>query len=279
MGELEITKGTVTTLFNDMGFVITDMVLDRKYNVSELGYRIRTPNGFERVLSIIRKKDDYIYQLVTNDFLLKGAGNHLVCVADGKNNLFWKTLSSLEGLAPLEFRVVTVNGLATFFVSPIYKKSLILDIEVEGSHSYFTDGILSHNTIFGNPETTTGGEALKFYASIRLDIRKKDDIKTSAEVIGNSVKVTVKKNKVAPPFRIAEYDIYYDEGISRVSELIKIGTDLGYVEKSGGWYTMGEERFHGEQDLRGKLKTYEGIAWDLENRIRFFYGLPLWSEE
>jgi len=119
-------------------------------------------------------------------------------------------------------------------------------------------------------EVTTGGWALRFFASVRLDIRKGQQIKHQDEVLGNKVRVIVKKNKVAPPFRKAEFDIYYNEGISKISELIRYGIEYEIISKGGAWFTIGEQRFQGEQNLRTFLMENPG---DIENTIRINLGL------
>lgn len=122
---------------------------------------------------------------------------------------------------------------------------------------------------FGNPETTTGGNALKFYASIRLDIRRVGSIKEKEQVIGNQVRVKVVKNKVAPPFRIVDFDIMYSEGISKVGEILDIGVKLGYIEKSGAWYSIGDQKIaQGREAAKQYLKANPQAAEKIENMIR-----------
>jgi recombination protein RecA len=123
--------------------------------------------------------------------------------------------------------------------------------------------------MFGSPETTTGGNALKFYASVRLDIRRVGSIKKGEDVIGNETKVKVVKNKVSPPFKIAEFDIYYNEGISRESEIINLAVQLGFIEKSGAWYSYkGEKIGQGKDNVRIYLKDHAEIAKAIEQQIR-----------
>ncbi|HVF17224.1 MAG TPA: recombinase RecA [Steroidobacteraceae bacterium] len=123
--------------------------------------------------------------------------------------------------------------------------------------------------MFGNPETTTGGNALKFYASVRLDIRRIGALKSGEEVIGNQTRVKVVKNKVAPPFREAEFEIMYGQGISRVGEIIDIGVLQGFVEKSGSWYSYNGERIgQGKENARTFLNEHPEIAQAIEARIR-----------
>ncbi|MDR2215681.1 MAG: recombinase RecA [Nevskiaceae bacterium] len=123
--------------------------------------------------------------------------------------------------------------------------------------------------MFGNPETTTGGNALKFYASVRLDIRRIGAIKSGEEVVGNQTRVKVVKNKVSPPFREAEFEIMYGQGISREGEIIDLGSTHGIVEKSGAWYSYKGERIgQGKDNARNFLKEHPQIAQDIEGQIR-----------
>jgi recombination protein RecA len=123
--------------------------------------------------------------------------------------------------------------------------------------------------MFGNPETTTGGNALKFYSSVRMDIRRIGAIKKGDEITGNETRVKVVKNKMAPPFKKAEFQILYGEGISREAELIDLGVQHGFVEKSGAWYSYGEDRIgQGKDKVREFLKTNPDIAGDIEAKLR-----------
>jgi len=140
----------------------------------------------------------------------------------------------------------------------------------------FTNQIrMKIGTVFGNPETTTGGYALKFYASVRLDIRRTQAIKHGGEIIGNRTKVKVKKNKVAPPFREAEFDILYNEGISREGDVLDVATALEIVEKRGAYYSYGDIRLgQGRENAKQFLRENPEILEELDARIREFYGLP-----
>jgi recombination protein RecA len=123
--------------------------------------------------------------------------------------------------------------------------------------------------MFGNPETTTGGMALKFYASLRLDVRRIQSIKAGAEVVGSRTRVRVVKNKVAPPFREAEFDIMYNEGISREGDLIDIGTQMGLIAKRGAFFSFGETRIgQGRENAKQYLKEHPDLAAQIEQAIR-----------
>lgn len=128
--------------------------------------------------------------------------------------------------------------------------------------------------LFGSPETTPGGRALKFYASVRLDVRKLDQVKQGTEIIGSRTRVKVVKNKVAPPFRQAEFDIIYGRGIDREGCLLDMGTELDIVKKSGAWYSLGEERLgQGREAAKEYLRNHPEVAAAIENQIRIKTGL------
>jgi RecA/RadA recombinase len=144
------------------------------------------------------------------------------------------------------------------------------DLEVEGNHTYLADGVVVHNS----PETTTGGRALKFYASIRLDIRRQDAIKQGTESVGVRTKVKVVKNKLAPPFREAEFDVLYGEGISKPGTVLDAAVEQGIIEKSGTWYTYKSERIgQGRENAKRWLQDNAAVLADLETKIREALGL------
>jgi recombination protein RecA len=129
--------------------------------------------------------------------------------------------------------------------------------------------------MFGNPETTTGGNALKFYSSIRIDIRKAAQIKDGEEVMGNRVKVKIVKNKVAPPFRKAEFDVMYGEGISKIGEIIDLGVELNILKKSGSWFSYGETRLgQGRDAIKSILLDNPELSEELEAKIKDALGSP-----
>ncbi|MEH7122729.1 recombinase RecA [Bacillus sp. JJ1532] len=128
--------------------------------------------------------------------------------------------------------------------------------------------------MFGNPETTPGGRALKFYSTIRLEVRRAEQLKQGTDIVGNKTKIKVVKNKVAPPFRVAEVDIMYGEGISKEGEVIDIGSELDIVQKSGSWYSYNEERVgQGRENAKQFLKENKDIRIQIQNQIREHYGL------
>ncbi|MDI9475913.1 MAG: recombinase RecA [Natronincolaceae bacterium] len=130
--------------------------------------------------------------------------------------------------------------------------------------------------MFGNPETTSGGRALKFYASVRLDIRRVDSIKQGNDIVGNRTRVRVVKNKVAPPFKQAEFDIMYGEGISKTGDILDIASDLDIVKRSGVWYSYGDHKLgQGRENAKQFFKENPEICLEIENKIRKHYDLPL----
>ena len=155
-------------------------------------------------------------------------------------------------------------------VKPPTRSMRRFDIEVEGSHNYFADGVMVHNS----PETTTGGKALKFYASVRLDVRRIETLKDGSDPVGNRTRVKVVKNKVSPPFKQAEFDIIYGHGISREGGLIDMGVEQGFVRKSGAWYTYdGDQLGQGKENARAFLRDNPDLADEIEKRIKEKLGV------
>jgi recombination protein RecA len=165
---------------------------------------------------------------------------------------------------PVPARVVDVH------VKPKTRSMHRFDLEVEGSHNYLADGVVVHNS----PETTTGGRALKFYASVRLDVRRIETLKDGQEAVGNRTRVKVVKNKVASPFKQAEFDILYGHGISREGSLIDLGVEQGIVKKSGAWYTYEADQLgQGKENARSFLCDNPDLADEIEKKIKEKMGI------
>jgi len=171
--------------------------------------------------------------------------------------------------APETQRLVAARVL-NVHVKPATRSMHRFDIEVEGLHNYFVDGVMVHNS----PETTSGGKALKFYASVRLDVRRIETLKDGTESVGNRTRVKVVKNKLAPPFRNAEFDILYGIGISREGSLIDLGVEQAIVRKSGAWYTYeGDQLGQGKENARNFLRENEDLANEIEKKIKEKLGI------
>ena len=155
-------------------------------------------------------------------------------------------------------------------VKPRTRSMSRFDIEVEGSHCYFVDGVMVHNS----PETTSGGRALKFYSSVRLDVRRIETLKDGTDAVGNRTRVKVVKNKCAPPFRTAEFDILFGQGISREGSLIDLGVEQAIVRKSGAWYTYeGDQLGQGKENARNFLRDNPDLANEIEKKIKEKLGV------
>ena len=171
--------------------------------------------------------------------------------------------------APARTRPVPAQVL-DIHVKPPARSMSRFDIEVEGSHCYFVDGVMVHNS----PETTSGGRALKFYSSVRLDVRRIETLKDGTDAVGNRTKVKVVKNKVAPPFKTAEFDILFGTGISREGGLIDLGVEQNIVRKSGAWYTYeGDQLGQGKENARNFLRDNPDLANEIEKKIKEKLGV------
>jgi recombination protein RecA len=167
-------------------------------------------------------------------------------------------------LKPVPARVLDIQARSG------YQNMNRFDIEVEGSHNYLADGVIVHNS----PETTTGGRALKFYSSVRLDVRRIETLKDGSDPVGNRVRIKVVKNKMAPPFRQCDVDLLFGQGISREGGLIDIGVEHGLVRKSGAWYTYeGDQLGQGKENARAFLRDNPDLADEIEKKIKETLGI------
>ena len=196
--------------------------------------------------------------------------NHVIFTPDGPV----KAIDLAVGDAVLVYddgvKATTPGWITEIDLRPAAEGEHRFDLEIEGHHTYLADGVVVHNS----PETTTGGRALKFYASIRLDIRRQDAIKIGTESVGVRTKVKVVKNKLAPPFREAEFDVLYGEGISKAGTILDAAVDQSLVEKSGTWYTFKNERIgQGRENAKKWLQENPAALTDLEAKVRDALGL------
>ena len=238
-------------------FVDAEHALDPQYaqklgvNVTEL--LISQPDNGEQALEIV-------------DMLVRSAAVDIVVV---------DSVAALTPKAEIEGEMGDAQmGLHARLMSQALRK-LTANIKRSNTTVIFINQIrMKIGVMFGSPETTTGGNALKFYASVRLDIRRTGAIKKGDEVIGSETRVKVVKNKVAPPFKQAEFDILYGEGISREGEIVELGVLHKFVEKAGAWYAYnGEKIGQGKDNAREYLKEHPAISAEIENKIREAVGV------
>jgi RecA/RadA recombinase len=177
------------------------------------------------------------------------------------------TLSTVPQYAPAPMEILDIE------IINDHEDMNRFDIEVEGNHCYLVDGVVVHNS----PETTPGGRALKFYASVRIDIRRIQQIKQATEIIGNRTRVKIKKNKVAAPFKECEFDImFYQNGISKTGEIIDIGTEMGVIDKRGAFYRYNDELLgQGRENSKQYLLEHPAMSGEIESKIRVEFGLPV----
>ena len=213
------------------------------------------------VLAMTRAGTDTFLQLVA-PFVHPSMAYKLLPSLQGRFEVAPQFVAPQEVLIPA--RVLDVH------VKPPTRSMHRFDIEVGGTHNYFVDGVMVHNS----PETTTGGKALKFYASVRLDVRRIETLKDGTDAVGNRTRVKVVKNKVSPPFKQAEFDILYGQGISREGGLIDMGVEHGFVRKSGAWYTYeGDQLGQGKENARNFLRDNPDLADELEKKIKEKLGV------
>ncbi|MCQ9376989.1 recombinase RecA [Methyloversatilis sp. XJ19-49] len=239
-------------------FIDAEHALDVQYagklgvNVSDL--LISQPDTGEQALEIV-------------DMLVRSGGVDVIVI---------DSVAALTPKAEIEGEMGdSLPGLQARLMSQALRK-LTASIKRTNTMVIFINQIrMKIGVMFGNPETTTGGNALKFYASVRLDIRRIGAIKKGEEVIGSETRVKVVKNKVAPPFKQTEFDILYGEGISREGEIIELGVLHKFIEKSGAWYSYGTERIgQGKDNVREFLRANPVMAREIENKVRVACGMP-----
>ena len=252
IAEMQKTGGTCA-------FIDAEHALDTGYaqklgvNLQEL--LISQPDTGEQALEIV-------------DALVRSGSIDLIVV---------DSVAALTPKAELEGEMGdSLPGLQARLMSQALRK-LTANIKKTNTMVIFINQIrMKIGVMFGNPETTTGGNALKFYASVRLDIRRTGNIKKGEEVIGSETKVKVVKNKVSPPFKVAEFDILYGEGISREGEIIDMGVNAKILEKSGSWYAYnGEKIGQGKDNAREFLRENPDLAVEIENKVRESMGIRL----
>ncbi|HEY9193739.1 MAG TPA: recombinase RecA [Methyloversatilis sp.] len=248
----------VQKLGGTAAFIDAEHALDVQYagklgvNVSDL--LISQPDTGEQALEIV-------------DMLVRSGGVDIVVV---------DSVAALTPKAEIEGEMGdSLPGLQARLMSQALRK-LTANIKRTNTMVIFINQIrMKIGVMFGNPETTTGGNALKFYASVRLDIRRTGAIKKGEEVVGSETRVKVVKNKVAPPFKQAEFDILYGEGISREGEIIELGVLHKFIDKSGAWYSYGSERIgQGKDNARDFLRANPAMAREIENKVRTACGMP-----
>ena len=240
-------------------FIDAEHALDPQY-AQKLGVRVEDllisqPDNGEQALEIV-------------DMLVRSGSVDIVVV---------DSVAALTPKAEIEGEMGDAQmGLHARLMSQALRK-LTANINRSNTMVIFINQIrMKIGVMFGNPETTTGGNALKFYASVRLDIRRIGAIKKGDEVIGNETRVKIVKNKVAPPFREALFDILYGEGISREGEIIELGVQHKFVEKSGAWYAYkGEKIGQGKDNAREYLREHPEVAFEIENKVREALGVTL----
>lgn len=247
-------------------------ISDKNIKINSFNH-LTNKNEFNIINKIIRKKDSKIYKFIIANNIIKVTGEHKFFVKNLDNSKGHYLDAKIIFTTFKNYNYFLFNGIGWDKIDSIeINKNIvpIYDFEIENVHNYYSNNYLSHNTLFGSPETTTGGEALKFYASIRLDVRKSTQIKDNeGQATGNLTKVKVIKNKVAPPFKTAEFDIEFGIGINKQGEIIDLGTELEIITKAGSWYSYNEMKIgQGKNSVVEFLRDNPELAIEIENKIK-----------
>jgi recombination protein RecA len=230
--------------------------------------RVRLSGAREKAVLTLTTAGSKRFQEIVAPFMHESMAYKLLPGLRGQGGVARDEVEPRQALVPA--RVLDVH------VKPPTRSMHRFDIEVEGTHNYFVDGVMVHNS----PETTTGGKALKFYASVRIDVRRIETLKDGTDAVGNRTRAKVVKNKVSPPFKQAEFDILYGQGISREGGLIDMGVDHGFVRKAGAWYTYdGDQLGQGKENARQFLRDNPDLADELERKIKDKLGIGRRPEE
>ncbi|MGA9358633.1 MAG: intein-containing recombinase RecA [Mycobacterium sp.] len=227
-----------------------------------LDVRLRSAGSVGKAVLVFSTAASAKFQALVAPYLAPSMEYKLLSRFRGQSTVSPEFVEPTQRLVPA--RVLDVH------VKPHTRSMNRYDIEVDGNHNYFVDGVMVHNS----PETTTGGKALKFYASVRLDVRRIETLKDGTDAVGNRTRVKVVKNKVSPPFKQAEFDILYGKGISKEGSLIDMGVDQGFIRKSGAWFTYeGEQLGQGKENARNFLLENADTANEIEKKIKEKLGI------
>lgn len=244
----------------------------------------------QKIVRLVRKEDAYAIEVKGAESFFKANGDHEVYGHPEKNDkdsFAYLPLHAFLEHYPSEnakgFILNSEGNVEEVSITQTNDVYPILDFEVENTHNYFSGGVLSHNTMFGSPETTTGGNALKFYASVRMDIRKIETLKKGDDSIGNRIRVKFVKNKTAPPFKQAEFNLMFDGFFDKEESLLTEASDANIIEKSGAWYSykgirMGQGKDNASDFLRSNKKMFDEI-YDLVVAKYAEEEIPLVTDE
>ena len=272
-------NSSIAELFGAMGYNWEKMEINAQIDVSNLGFKIRSfslskkKDEFKLVTKIIRKSNSVGFKITSGSDELVSSGDHRLFVTLGDvEDLHEVEVSELYKI-PDRFYLWNGNNLEKFTIEKQPFEVPILDLEIEENHNYYSENMLSHNTIFGSPEAIGVGNALKFYASMRIDLRRKEQHKGPGDIIlGNHLNAKIIKNKLAPPFRQAEYDIYFDTCFDLEGSGLKPGLECGVIERTGTWFSFeGERVANGSKNFGPYMKehpeVYERLLKAISNNI------------